>query len=181
VKWNDAPNNNEINTISTPWVASADGGFTPHDRLNNPFPTGVIQPPGRNPSFQTTLLGKGINAVLPNSKNPYAQQWNLDIQRQLPDGTLLDVAYAGSKGVHLPAHTQNLNQLPDKDLALGNKLNDPVPNPFFGLITSGALADPTLWWRWNHSGELHVGQTDFRYGHLDGLARVGGRYSMGRF
>jgi hypothetical protein len=144
VKWNDAPNNNEINTISTPWVASADGGFTPHDRLNNPFPTGVIQPPGRNPSFQTTLLGKGINAVLPNSKNPYAQQWNLDIQRQLPDGTLLDVAYAGSKGVHLPAHTQNLNQLPDKDLALGNKLNDPVPNPFFGLITSGALADPTV-------------------------------------
>jgi len=144
VKWNDAPNNNIINTISTPWVASADGGFTPKDRLNNPFPDGVIQPPGRDPSFQTTLLGKGINAIVPNSKDPYAQQWNFDIQRELPAGTLFDIAYAGSKGVHLPAHTQNLNQLPDQYLSLGNALNDPVPNPFYGLISSGSLNGPTV-------------------------------------
>lgn len=144
VKWNDSPNNNIINTISTPWVATIDGGLTPFNRLNNPFPNGIIQPPGRNPSFQQTLLGQGINAVVPSSPYPYAQQWNFDIQRELPDGTMVDVAYAGSKGVHLPAHTQNLNQLPEQALSLGSALQDQVPNPFYGLITSGTLAAPTV-------------------------------------
>ena len=144
VKWNDSPNNNIINTISTPWVATLDGGLTPFDRLSNPFPTGIVQPPGRNPSFQQTLLGKGISAVVTSSPYSYAQQWNFNIQRELPDGTLIDAAYAGSRGVHLPAHTQNLNQLPDQYLSLGAALQDQVPNPFSGLITSGTLAAPTV-------------------------------------
>jgi len=144
VKWNDSPNNNIINTINTPWVATIDGDLTPFNVLSDPFPTGVIQPPGRDPSFQTTLLGKNINAIIPSSRAPYAQQWNIDVQRQLPDGTLLDVAYAGSRGVHLPAHTQGLNQLADQYLALGTTLQDQVPNPFYGLIASGTLAAPTV-------------------------------------
>lgn len=144
VKWNDAPNNNIVNTISTPWVATIDNSLTPYNVLSNPFPNGVIQPPGRNPSFQTTLLGQGINAILPSNPYSYAQQWNFDIQRELPDGTLIDVAYAGSKGVHLPAHSQTINQLPDSALALGQTLQDQVPNPFYGLISSGTLAASTV-------------------------------------
>jgi hypothetical protein len=144
VKWNDAPNNNIVNTISTPWVATLDNSLTPHDVLSNPFPSGVIQPPGRNPSFQTTLLGQGIAAILPSNPYSYAQQWNFDIQRELPDGTLVDVAYAGSKGVHLPAHSQQINQLPDKYLSLGSALQDQVTNPFYGLIPSGGLSAPTV-------------------------------------
>jgi len=31
----------------------------------------------------------------------YVQQWNFDLQRQLPAGFFADIAYAGSKGVHL--------------------------------------------------------------------------------
>jgi hypothetical protein len=144
VMWNTAPNNNIINTISTPWVATIDGGLTPYNVLSNPFPTGVIQPPGRDPSFQQILLGQGINAAVTNALYAYAQQWNLDIQHELPDGTLFDIAYAGSKGVHLPAHTQNLNQLPDEALSLGSTLQDQVANPFYGLISSGTLAAPTV-------------------------------------
>src|SRR6185295_6114613 len=144
VKWNDAPNNNIVNTISTPWVATLDNSVTPFNTLHDPFPNGILQPPGRNASFQQILLGQGINAIVPSSPNPYAQQWNLDVQRELPDGTLVDVAYAGSKGVHLPAHTQNINQLADQYLSLGNALQDQVPNPFFNLITSGTLAAPTV-------------------------------------
>jgi hypothetical protein len=144
VKWNDSPHNNRINTIGTPWVASLDNGLTPFNRLNDPFPTGILQPPGRDPSFQETLLGKDISAVVTNSPYSYAQQWNFNIQRELPDGTLVDAAYAGSKGVHLPSHTQNLNQLPDQHLSLGTALQDQVPNPFLGLISSGTLAAPTV-------------------------------------
>jgi hypothetical protein len=32
---------------------------------------------------------------------PYVQQWSLDIQRQLPKDTVMDVGYSGSKGTHL--------------------------------------------------------------------------------
>jgi hypothetical protein len=32
---------------------------------------------------------------------PYVQQWNLDVQRELPEHFVLSVAYVGSKGTHL--------------------------------------------------------------------------------
>lgn len=41
---------------------------------------------------------------------PYMQQWNLNIQRQLPSHIVLSVAYVGSKGTHL-TFLSNLNQL----------------------------------------------------------------------
>jgi hypothetical protein len=74
------------------------------------------------------------------------QQWNFDIQRQLPGNLLVDVAYAGSKGTHLPMHDQNLNQMPDQFLPTGTVGNPAalaqiatltaiVPNPFAGNCT----------------------------------------------
>jgi Carboxypeptidase regulatory-like domain/TonB dependent receptor-like, beta-barrel len=42
---------------------------------------------------------------------PYQQQWNLDIQRAIPGNFLLDVAYVGSRGVHLTG-ISNINQAP---------------------------------------------------------------------
>ncbi len=41
---------------------------------------------------------------------PYMQQWNLNIQKELPSHILLSVAYVGSKGTHLTL-INNLNQL----------------------------------------------------------------------
>jgi hypothetical protein len=41
---------------------------------------------------------------------PYMQQWNLNIQRELPSHIILSVAYVGSKGTHL-TFLSNLNQL----------------------------------------------------------------------
>jgi Carboxypeptidase regulatory-like domain/TonB-dependent Receptor Plug Domain len=41
---------------------------------------------------------------------PYVQQWNISVQRQLKEGTVLSVAYVGSKGTHLGLQS-NLNQL----------------------------------------------------------------------
>jgi hypothetical protein len=63
----------------------------------------------------------------------------LDIQRQFRGNTLLDIAYAGSKGTHLPMHTQDLNQLPPQYLPQNAtdvaNLNTLVPNPFAGACT----------------------------------------------
>jgi hypothetical protein len=56
----------------------------------------------------------------------------------------LSVAYAGSKGTHLPGPDQQLNQIPTEFLSLGSKLQEQVPNPFFGLVQLGTLAQPNV-------------------------------------
>jgi hypothetical protein len=42
---------------------------------------------------------------------PYVQQWNLNVQRELPQHFVVSVAYVGSKGTHL-ALQRDLNQVP---------------------------------------------------------------------
>jgi hypothetical protein len=143
VAWDYSPNNDPINSFSTQYVSTA--GFTgvPASTVNNPFPGGIIPPPGRSPGFAQTLLGQNITQ--PELGNPYgyAQQWNADIQQEFGNGFLIDIAYGGAKGTHLPI-TAHLNQLPDQYLALGNQLTQSVANPFFGFVSSGTLSQPTV-------------------------------------
>ena len=127
---------------ATSFVSSLDGGITPADRLGNPFPSGLVQPTGSSLGLQT-LLGQNITTVFRGDRTAYTQEWNFDVQRELPGGILLDAAYAASKGNKLPIDVQ-LNQLPDQYLSLGSKLLQQVPNPFFGVITVGSLAKKTI-------------------------------------
>lgn len=45
-----------------------------------------------------TAAGSSLKALDMNIRMPYIQQWNLNIQRNLPGNTLLTVAYVGTKG-----------------------------------------------------------------------------------
>jgi hypothetical protein len=139
-----APWSNPINSITTPWVATTDGGLTPAARLSNPFPSGILQPPGRDPSYQNLLLGTNVTSPVANQPYAYVQQWNFNVERQLTDTLMFEAAYAGSRGVHLLGAGGQVNQLPDQYLALGPKLQQQVPNPFYGLISTGTLASPTV-------------------------------------
>src|SRR5713101_834869 len=138
IRWNDAPHNLFINSFSTQWLARASDDVTPKNVLSNPFPTasgGITPPFGRNQAL-INVQGSGNEAPVNGNPAPYAQQWNFDIQRQFPGNLLLDVAYAGSKGTHLPMHDQTLNQLaPElvpKSAADVANLKLQVPNPFAG-------------------------------------------------
>lgn len=133
-----------VNTYSTPMVTTTDGGLTPFNKFSNPFPSGVQQPAGRNPNYQNLLYGLGLNTVLPSNPAAYTQQWNFDVQEQLPGNFLVDAAYAGSRGVHIYMGTQSMDQLPPQDMALGAQLLQTVPNPFYGLINNGTLAQHTV-------------------------------------
>src|SRR5208283_2175643 len=117
-----------------------------------PFPTGITQPPGRNQAF-VNADANGPSGPVRNNPGAYSQEWNFDIQRELPDGTLLDVAYAGSKGTHLPMHSQDTDQLPPQfmpasDGSAGsagysvNALRASVNNPIAPFV-SGSLTSPT--------------------------------------
>lgn len=148
IRWNDAPHNLFINTFNQPWNASADGGVTPNNVFNNPFPEGIVQPAGRDQAW-IDVQGAGVGAPVVDNPAPYVQQWNLDIQHQLPGNAVIDVAYAGSKGTHLPMHSQDLDQLPPQFLPQSaadvTALTTLVPNPFFGVVASGNVGtSPTI-------------------------------------
>jgi outer membrane receptor protein involved in Fe transport len=122
---------------STALVASLDG-VTPVNFLDNPYPTGINQPTGSSLGA-ATLLGQNIRFTDRNIRTSYSAQWNLNVQRELPGGLLLEAGYAGNRGLKLRQDLQ-LNQLPESALALGEELRQQVDNPFFGQITTGALA-----------------------------------------
>jgi hypothetical protein len=128
-------------TASTNMVPSLDG-VTPLNTVSNPFPTGLNSAFGSSLGA-ATLLGQSISYYDRGNVTPYTIQWNLDIQRELPKGVVLDVAYVGTRGLKL-ALNRTWSQLPDSALALGNGLRTLVANPFYGQITTGALSAPTI-------------------------------------
>ena len=138
-----APWSHPINQLLTPWVTTLDGGLTPVATLSNPFPNGILQPPARSELFQNTLFGQSISSPVFDQPYPYLQQWNFSVQRELPGGAVVDLAYAGSRGVHLLG-SQVLNQLPEQYMALGSGLQKQVPNPFYGIIRTGNLSGETV-------------------------------------
>lgn len=141
--FNTSPHSSPVNQFSTPWVSTLDG-LTPYLTLDNPFPNGVILPIQHNPAFQEQLLGASINSPVPSESYGYMQQWNLNVEHQLGQGSMLQVAYAAAKGVHVPRIFQQINELPAQYLSMGTALQKQVPNPFYGLITTGSLSAPTI-------------------------------------
>ena len=110
-------------------------GVTPAFNMDNPFPSGLIQPSGSSLGLATNA-GLSIGGTLPRvEKVSYSEQWSLDFQRQLPKNYVVTVGYVGNNGVHL-FNSRNYNQLPDSALALGSGLLASVPNPFLGVITN---------------------------------------------
>jgi hypothetical protein len=127
-------------------VTTVDGNLTPFTTLDNPYPSGITNPPGSSQGL-LTLLGQDAAANRRYYHTGYTQQWNFDMQQDLGHNMLLEVTYAGSAGVGLPAGwSTQINQLPDQYLSLGSQLLQQVPNPFYGLglITTGPLAQPTI-------------------------------------
>ncbi|MGH9844698.1 MAG: TonB-dependent receptor domain-containing protein [Blastocatellia bacterium] len=122
---------------SSSMVVSLDGR-TPIAFLDNPFPSGFNLPTG-NTLGGSTNIGLGIGeGVIPDDGTPYVQQWNLNVQRELPGNILFEVAYIGSKGTRLLNGESGLtqSQLPASFLSLGTQLQNQVTNPFFGIITN---------------------------------------------
>jgi hypothetical protein len=56
----------------------------------------------------------------------------------------VEAAYAGAHGVHLPRGSWQANALSTQYLSMGAALNNLVPNPFFGLVSTGTLSQSTV-------------------------------------
>ncbi|MDX1982047.1 MAG: TonB-dependent receptor [Bryobacteraceae bacterium] len=139
----NSPYGDTVNSLTNTMVPTLDN-VVPFNTFNNPFPQGLNQSPGRDPSFESRLWSFSPSTLTPHNPQGYMQQWNFNVQRELPFGFFADAAYAGSKGTHLPVGGFQLNQLPDQHLALGAALSQQVPNPFFGIVNQGALQSRTV-------------------------------------
>jgi len=60
---------------------------------------------------------------------PYVQQWNVQLQRQLPFNTFLNVAYIGNRAVHLPGQLNPPNQPDPSILQYGSLLSKNINDP----------------------------------------------------
>jgi hypothetical protein len=97
-------------------------GAGPFNQVPGTGASDLTPVPGRNPLPNVSQYGVnqtgGLSATgYTVQKYGYLEQYNLDLQRQLPGGFFADVAYAGSHGVHLEQSNTNVNQIPDSFLA----------------------------------------------------------------
>ncbi|HLJ17099.1 MAG TPA: TonB-dependent receptor [Bryobacteraceae bacterium] len=134
----------------TPMVTSLDG-LHPADLLSNPFPKDLQRPAapsiGLLASYGQDLGASGRDGAVDRStRDGYSQQWNFNVQRQLPEQISIEAAYVGNKGTKLPDGTlgPQLNQLTPDQLTLGNQLLQLVSNPFQNYVTTGPLSQPTV-------------------------------------
>lgn len=106
--------------------------------LSNPLLGGpLLQPIGRNENALASFLGQDVESRIPNQPFPYVQQWNINVQQTFGKGTLFEIAYAGSRGEHMPLGLPgaeigdlgaNLNQLSPRYYSLGDALFQPLAN-----------------------------------------------------
>jgi hypothetical protein len=101
-----------------------------------------------------TNIGAGGGSLFPLSLTqiptqvqwPYVQQWNLDVQKELPEHIILSVAYVGSKGTHLTILSDDNQLFPvaagSNPFAAGQPITaadcNNIVNPLTGLPNTGA-------------------------------------------
>jgi len=132
-------------TVTSNWVTSRGGdGITPLDLLSNPFPNGLQKPSGSSLGLRTQT-GGDLTAVQRPDPTGYTQNFSLDLQFDLGSRSVLEVGYSGNLGRKLNfGGTPNANQMPSEYLSRGAALNDQVPNPFFGIFSTGVLSGRTV-------------------------------------
>ncbi len=136
-------------TQQNAYVATNNSYLTPATTLSNPFPNGIAQPVGASQGVNT-FLGNSVTFYNSNLQNQYSLRWTLDIQQQLPFGTVLEVGYIGNHSVHLTTNysltalpAQYLSTSPTRDNNTINALAAVVPNPLSGLLPGSSLNGST--------------------------------------
>ncbi len=125
----------------TAYLATTNGGLTPSGSLSTPFPNGIVLPTGSSLGA-LTALGTTITGNSRNLVSGYTEQYSLNVERQV--GTyIVTLGYLGSHGVKLPAEF-SFDYLTTSQLAQGTALLTQVPNPLAKIISTGALAQPTV-------------------------------------
>jgi Carboxypeptidase regulatory-like domain/TonB dependent receptor len=183
------PNNDLVNDATTSYNGTINAKV-PINTINTPFLPSIVPPVGRTlgalgtQQYATQVVQNPTIADRGNHPAGYVQQWNFNIQRELPWGFFISAAYVGSKGTHLESYSQQIDQIGDTFLsqaatqcaaqtavtgsrcdASGVTLLQSVANPFFDPTTNTAFALGTA--------TTTVGQLSRPYPQYTGLSLAG--------
>ena len=111
-------------------VSTGFTGLLPGFTLQGGWPSSLFTPPPFiNPAYQNGQGPPSFGAFAGDGNLPYIQNWTFDIQRQIPGQVVLDVAYVGTKGTHLPSRLMNSNAMPTSDLKYQNLIFANIADP----------------------------------------------------
>lgn len=125
-------------------VASTDSNVTPATTLNNPYPSGILQPTG-NTLGALSGIGQPLAITDPATRSAgYVQQASLEVQREVPAGFVVTAGFLGSRSLGLFRNGVNINQLQPSLFGQGNDLLAAVANPWFNNGGVGTIATATI-------------------------------------
>ena len=90
-------------------ISAANNSNLPLNVLANGFPTNS----SGQPSSLTDPNTPSLYSLDPHLVTPYMQQWHVGLEYQLPADTVLEVSYAGSRGLKLFAFYNGNQAVPD--------------------------------------------------------------------
>jgi hypothetical protein len=133
-------------------------------RLRDGFPP-TSRPP-LTPAFGAVAPGQKPNTSVaffnPAQVAPISYQYNLNVQREVSSGVLVEVGYMGNVGHHLTANDLSLNQVPPQLMGAGN-VQDRRPFPQFSNVT------------WINPS---IGNSSYHGGFIRAEKRFGGSFSF---
>ena len=135
-------------TQTTNSIVTLDNGQTYQATLENPFPSGLVQPSGSSFGLLQNI-GQSISQFFPqHPKNPMNERFSFGFQYALPAEIVLSADYVGSLGRHLRitrdfdgVPLRYLSRSPVRDAsmnAINAQLNAAYPNPFQGIPVPGS-------------------------------------------
>ncbi|HTJ30069.1 MAG TPA: TonB-dependent receptor [Acidobacteriaceae bacterium] len=142
----------------------------PYVNLQTNTPTTVSTPLTLEDGFPTPESAQAPNySVQTHYQLPYVQLWNLDVQKTLPLGLLLNVGYNGSKGTHLDVTSAPLPVVQTNPYGQTNVLFKYEQSSAFSKLSAGTVR---LNKRLQHGVSI---QAFYQYSHsIDDAGSVGG-------
>ena len=135
---------------ATTLVPTVDGGLSFTSSLDNPFPSGLLQP-SRSSLGLNTYLGQGVSFFDTNPTTPFNQIWSVTVQRMLARQSYIEIGYIGNHGSDLRMSralqyfdAKYLSRAAARDQDAINYWTLQVANPFYPLLPGTSLASKVI-------------------------------------
>jgi hypothetical protein len=112
--------------------------------LSNPFPDGILGPPGRSLGLLTNV-GQSVSYIWPFRTVPLVHSFSSSVQYELPFRSVVEVSYSGNRTRQFST-SRNINSVTsDQYTSNGaNLTGTTVPNPYVGLLPGSTLNGATM-------------------------------------